>query len=674
MSAFSQYLKTTLCYLRQKQFRSGLVFAGGEKLHQAHIDELQSCFQNHVVFQLGGERYNFCDTHVTAKQGKQLLGQECQLLICDFSAEFDANSFSAALGTLCGGGLLVIFPPVQAITNCGERWLSYCLEQLIRIEPNQDFSLLPTTVETHSLTQINTSSNSFEQQQQAISLIERVVDGHRKRPLVLTADRGRGKTSALGMASATLMKRRSIKIVVTAPSRQAVEPLFVHCCAGLSIEAGHRNRIEYTSSTLEFIAPDTLLESKIECDLLLVDEASAIPISMLQSLVERYHRMVLSTTIHGYEGCGRGFSLKFCSWLKQVRPQSRFFHIDQPIRWHRNDPLEHWFYQSFLLDAELPKIDAFDINQLVAQPITQQELVEQSSLLKQLFALLVHAHYQTTPNDLMLMLADRSISIVGAYSQQQLVGCALLIEEGSLCLDDIQDIQRGKRRPKGQLVASSLASQLGLSEAASSKSYRIMRIAVHPDWQMHGIGRYILRYLEQHIDADFLSTSFGATQQLLLFWQHNGFVPLRIGSHRDQASGCHSVIMIKPCNGCLWLQSGRKIFSQQLQYLLANTLSKLETDIVRSLVAMSYASVETTPLSKSVGFYSLGGASFDSVAPFIAQWIFSNIEQIESVSDLIIRKVIQQRSWEECAAEFSYLGRKQTESALRQQLTKLSSN
>ncbi len=38
-------------------------------------------------------------------------------------------------------------------------------------------------------------NTEYIEQTHAVSLIEKVVNGHRKRPLVLTADRGRGKAA-----------------------------------------------------------------------------------------------------------------------------------------------------------------------------------------------------------------------------------------------------------------------------------------------------------------------------------------------------------------------------------------------------------------------------------------------------------------------------------------------
>jgi tRNA(Met) cytidine acetyltransferase len=68
---------------------------------------------------------------------------------------------------------------------------------------------------------------------------------------------------------------------------------------------------------------------------LIVDEAAAIPGPLLRQLVTRFPRTLLTTTVQGYEGTGRGFLLKFCASF-----HLRQFSLLDPIRWAAGCPLE----------------------------------------------------------------------------------------------------------------------------------------------------------------------------------------------------------------------------------------------------------------------------------------------------------------------------------------------
>jgi Predicted P-loop ATPase fused to an acetyltransferase len=57
-------------------------------------------------------------------------------------------------------------------------------------------------------------------------------------------------------------------------------------------------------ANLSYIAPDSLLDEKLECDLLFVDEAAAIPVSILLQILKSYPRIVFASTMVGYEGNG----------------------------------------------------------------------------------------------------------------------------------------------------------------------------------------------------------------------------------------------------------------------------------------------------------------------------------------------------------------------------------
>ncbi|NOH60526.1 GNAT family N-acetyltransferase [Vibrio sp. RE88] len=648
---FSQLIQSA----NNANHRFGVVLKGSVDWQSSTLSDLKRLFSSSAIFQLGGKSSDDNVHQVSVKQGQRLLGQECGLLICDFSDGFDANSFSAALGCVTGGGLVVVLPADSGSLSLSEQWLNAALGKLIVVEQAKPLPELP---------QVESSSTEpLAQQKVAVEKIRKVVEGHRKRPLVMTADRGRGKSSALGIAAAELMEARNLHIVVTAPSLATVSPVFEHAHRLLPKAVIRKGSIQLGQSTLTFIAPDALLRVRPECDLLLVDEASAIPIPMLQRMVERHHRCVLSTTIHGYEGCGRGFTLKFQTWLKQQRPGAAFYHLDQPIRWNENDPLECWLFETFLLNAELETSPLTNFPPIKLKLIDKQQLVSQPDLLRSCFALLVNAHYQTSPNDLMLLLEDDAIQLYAALSEKNCLGCMLTIKEGELEEFLIESIQHGQRRPRGHLVPVMLANHLGLTQAASQPSLRVMRIATHPDYQQRGLGSAMLEQLTQLSGSQFISTSFGATSELIRFWRKNGFVPVKLGVQRDQASGCYSVVMVK--GSCDWIALAEQHFHQSMRYLLCNVFADIETDIVRNLLRKEDASEVECEFQALVRNYCLGGAGFESVAPFIANWLLSSNTAFLNCSSLVLRKVLQQHSWQACSEEFGFAGRKQTEQQLR---------
>lgn len=599
------------------------------------------------------------------KQGAQLLGREQQCLIYDAIDGFDANSFSAASGALCGGGLLFLnLPPNDSFSY---QWLNMRLEKEIVIEQDAQ---LPSLPQLSALSLSSKRSHSFEEQNEAITLIEKVFTGHRKRPLILTADRGRGKTTALGIAAANLINsRKKVRILVTAPSRKAVQPLFEHAAQSLNL-IGHYDKNEITSGDcyIRYISPDELLRSKPESDLILVDEASAIPISLLIKLISHYHRMVFATTIHGYEGCGRGFTLKFIEWLNEHRAGWKQYHIHQAVRWNENDPLESWIFSTFLLNVEPENHhQAVNKSELTFRAVSQQELVFSPALLCQCFALLVNAHYQTSPNDLLQLLDDGSQRLFVLMDGDKLVGCLIGIEEGNLPDSLIEDIEHGRRRPRGHLTPVILAGQLGISQAAAGVSLRIMRIAVAPQYQRSGFGCLIISYIEQLKEKyTYLSTSYGVTRELLAFWLHCGFRTVRLGTSRDQASGCHSLLMVKALKPQSWLRDAERHFSCDLLSLLPETFNSLEADLVICLLKTT--ELIPLPLSSSqqrlISIYLQGGSSYENAAYSLTQLVLESRSDKE-LSPILISKLLQKCSWSEIAVRYSLKGRKESEQLFR---------
>lgn len=67
--------------------------------------------------------------------------------------------------------------------------------------------------------------------------------------------------------------------------------------------------------TIQYIEPQNN-EQLAQAELVIVDEAAAIPITLVKNLLGPF-MVVLSSTVHGYEGTGRSLSLKLVQSLRE---------------------------------------------------------------------------------------------------------------------------------------------------------------------------------------------------------------------------------------------------------------------------------------------------------------------------------------------------------------------
>lgn len=474
-----------------------------------------------------------------AYKAHTLLGQETDVLVFDAHSGFDVNAFAVVSGTLRGGGIFYLLaPPLDAWADFPDpdyrRFLPYPYqpEDVEGRFLRRFAGLLKQTLPAlHSQFKEDKHSNQTD----AVNMIVDAVT-----PVVLTADRGRGKSAAMGMAASQLLAAGK-RVVLTAPSRATVGAVFKHA-----------------ENLPVFFAPDDLLQTLPEADVLMVDEAAAIPVPLLLRMLEHYPRCVFSTTLHGYEGSGRGFALRFQTQLDARVPAWQAIRLYQPIRWAENDPLEHFINQALLLDVDLapfPPCGGRVRDEGMARReniqyrlLNRDQLARNEPLLRQLFGLLVTAHYQTRPSDLRQMLDAPDISIHILEQDGEILAVALLSREGGLDVELAAAIHAGKRRPHGHPIPQTLTFHAGIHGAAQQVCERVMRIAVHPHLQGQALGSQLLANLMQYAQsygADYMGVSYAMTPALLRFWERAGFVLARVGHRKDTASGNRSAVQIR---------------------------------------------------------------------------------------------------------------------------------
>lgn len=627
---------------------------------------LQWCFeQSTKIIALENSNYKWCGEspdNVTETPYPQLLGQDVNLLILNMTFLFDANMFAAAEGSVCGGCIIVILLPIDIAQQ--DHFSQYMQQQLIKhqfplLQYGQEIPI--TTVHSQPPYQ----SLYLTEQQLAIQHIVKTVTGHRRRPLVLTANRGRGKSAALGIAAATLINQGLDNILICAPNKQACTTLYKHALLTLN-NAKDLQR-------LQFIAPDALLIQQPKCDLLIIDEAAAIPIKLLVQFTQHYSRLVFATTQFGYEGSGRGFALRFQQQLNQLAPQWRAFSLNRPIRWADNDPVEAFTLSSLCL-AELNSSTTVSNTPLKAifTLVRASHLVTQPALLNQIFSLLVNAHYQTKPSDLSALLNDSSLSIFIMQQQGQVLAVALVNNEGGFDSIMSEQIYQGKRRPSGHLIAQSLTFHSGFLEAANQRYARIQRIAVDPSLQQHTLGSTFLNNLitwAKQQDYDHISASFGATDYLLRFWQKNQFEVLRIGTRRDKSSGHFSFMVNLPLSlqGKYLHQQIQTDFNKQVKVQLSRQLTLLDSSLVVSLWPQIRTIQPIAYLQQALSAYIEANRGYENVEHLLIDLLYaSSLAPLTTQQQhCVIEKIIQNHSWQYIAQQHAFTGQKQAQTFLK---------
>ena len=513
-------------------------------------------------------------TKVTQQQYQGYLGQEFDIVVLNCFSGFRANAAIALSGTIKAKGLMVLICPsfVSWPEFQDPEWLnrvsygyqdtlqhSYFIDKLIsKVSSDKNVAVLTPEKFTGAIAQaknleLNTDLmpvKALQEQEVAVNSIIKVATGHRNRPLVLSADRGRGKSSALGIAAAQLIKDAAKKIVIVAPSPHTVQQVFKHAEKHLSHAVSAKNKLSLGSGYLHYVAPDAILTSEIEIDLLFIDEAAALPTHLLFTLIDRYSRIVFSTTLHGYEGSGRGFELRVKQYLNHAKPEWRSIHLNQAMRWYQDDCLESFWFDLFCIKTRTSQPDKMLQGPATLSCITKSQLADDAQLSYRIFQLLIDAHYQTSPDDLIRLFDAPEQHCYLLEKDSVVIGVALIIEEGGEILAPLQhDITCGKRRVKGHLVAQNITFNFAQTEFCTLKQWRITRLAIAADYQRQGLGNTLLSYLTQAAQEQqisFLTSSFGLNQSLLHFWQQAGFTVVNLSKKPEVSSGEHSAQLLLP--------------------------------------------------------------------------------------------------------------------------------
>jgi len=292
---------------------------------------------------------------IAPDRSHELLGTTRAGVVVDCHERCEPNALGRVAGTVAGGGLLVLLVPplgdwpdrrdrfdetlavppfdLDAVTGNVRRWLAKTVRAhrgvaVVDVDSGTveaDGLVVPApTLPERSPEVSDHSGQTFPEraygacltadQRDALGAFERLCEDGTA--LVVEADRGRGKSSVAGLAAAALAIDGQ-DILVTAPGYRSASELFARaaelladCDALAGRDRSERPRqLETPEGSVRFRDPAEVTALPGDPDRVFVDEAAALPVGRLRSLLAA-DGLAFTTTIHGYEGTGRGFSVR----------------------------------------------------------------------------------------------------------------------------------------------------------------------------------------------------------------------------------------------------------------------------------------------------------------------------------------------------------------------------
>lgn len=590
------------------------------------------------------------ETLAPAKVGRAL-GRAFDVVVLDARAGFHAEALGQAHGLVWGGGELVVLRgEIGAALDASAReplaaWPFAPADVTTHFDARVDRSLSAiATLADEAPARVRTEIRGTEEQARAVETIASALLERSPARIALLADRGRGKSSALGLAIRRVLDERACEIAVTGPSLEAAAEVF-------------RFAAREGAPCPRFVDLRELLRGGDRFDAIAVDEAAQLPVPLLRRLVARHDasHIAFATTTHGYEGTGRGFSLRFLRWLRARDRPVIDVALAQPIRWDAGDPLERGVFSALLLDAEIAEIAdvdeaALDVARLEHRILSGEDLAADERRLAEIFGLLVHAHHRTTPGDLHRMLDAPNLAVHVLLHDDRVVAGTLVAREGALPEAMSDAVVRGRVRLRAHALADTLLAHLGHVEAGALSMIRSVRIAVHPALRRRGLASTLVEHVHRAYAPDFFGTIFGATPELVQFRRSVGYELVRVSASRGARTGEPAATMLHPRTdrarallSALRAELAREL-PLQLRLLSTDDELPLDADLESALRKdlPAPAPIDDAELPAHVHAYAFGPRTFESAAVAIVRWVERNPTALERLSP-IERAVVQGR-------------------------------
>jgi tRNA(Met) cytidine acetyltransferase len=664
---------------------------------------------------------------------KKYLGTTQDVLILDLTNDLKPNDVGRLIGIVRGGGLIVMWgPPLESWETVKTIFKSnlvtprhpeprnifirYFVRKLMKhegiyvidadtgklVKSGQVMRKHSKEVRSVKIPEDAVFPRSLYElalTQDQVNVIKLIEDNLVPKPgskhvaVIITSDRGRGKSSAIGIAIIGLIKelmkfKNRVRVAVTASDSSAIQSLMMLAEKGLNalgleyrkvVKEGDLIELKGDRFSIEYWEPYTV--TKLKVDVVVIDEAAGLPVPLLHTIWKNFNRTIYATTIHGYEGAGRGFSVRF---LKRLREDPKTlmitYEMSEPIRYSANDPIEKFQFDALLLDAEPDELTDEDIKEIERgnlEYVTYEpeylfsEAGEKE--LRSLFGIYVLAHYRNEPDDLG-RLADaphHSMRAVRIKSSGKIVGAAQLAEEGGLSDELINELLVGGKIP-GNIIPDRLLKYFRLRELGKGIGWRIVRIAVHIDVQGMGIGSFLLNEIVNEAvrrGYSWVGAGFGLSRELLNFWLKNNFKLLHLSPDRNPVSGEYTALVVRPLNS-EWvslIDTCAKDFTIRLIGSLHTVYRDLESDVTYLILksGINYPELserfELTEAQKErLKLYLEGLMTYESAADAVNFAVLKSVVEgklnvlTPLEGQVCVARCLKGLSWEEITQELNY--------------------
>ena len=632
----------------------------------------------------------------------EVIGGTWSILVLDVSAQFSPNDIGRLVEVVCGGGIVIFtLPPINEwilkptlfqkrliIPPYGEDSLRQIFKKrfiktvissegawLLDLEKGEAIGK-PRSVKAR--VNVKPEANGIcrlaltEDQVNVVRECGETFREGGRGTVVILANRGRGKSAAIGLALADIVSKHGIKrVVITSPEPTGVSILYRFLKNGLSFldvkyseEKGELlDTIRIGELEIVYMRPE--LASRVRADIKVVDEAASIPIPLLYRIIGSARFSMFASTVHGYEGTGRSFTLRFLKGLREFKNLNvKELTMKTPIRYPINDPIEKWLYSFLLLNAEPSEISLDTVKKMkniYYSCLDVNKLFEDEDMLREFYGIYVMAHYRNRPDDLAILADAPHHSARALMVDGRVIVSIQIAEEGGLNDKLIEEFMREGVKLSGHMIPHRLAVYNSLKSFPKLRGLRIVRIATHPKLWGEGFGSRALKELTLEAESkgyDWIGAGFGASRELVRFWTRNSFIPVHLSPVRNPTTGEFSILVVKPLTRRA--QKQLAVASREFKLRFLNSLHNiyfdlnpyLALDILNTGLSKPIIRLTKAQLARLKG-YVKGELSYEASADAIlevakAYFMDDNVEKPrvnEDVEALMIAKIIQGKKW-----------------------------